>query len=92
MRHCIFCGRESFESSSCAQCGYIRKRVLEFENVAPGEGPIEFESYLKDVGCRQEIPSLQILSRILNYVLRGGSGSKPGKESSRISQEYYGVV
>ena len=94
-RICKFCGKESFESSSCSACGYIRKRVMEFEKISPGGNAIEFEYYLKDnVEMRQEIPSLSLLSKIMNEVLRGGSGnpkSNPGIESSKISQEYYGL-
>jgi hypothetical protein len=97
MRHCIFCGTESFESSSCPVCGFIRNRVKEFDRISPGAGPIEFETYLKDQGMRQEPPSLALLSKIMNEVLRGGSGGRGSKhragiECKKIDNGYFGLV
>jgi hypothetical protein len=98
MRYCIFCGNESYESSSCSRCGFIQNRVREFEMISPGEGPIELETHLRETGFGGQMPGLEILSRIQNKVLRGGGKlrssveSWPGIEPIVMSKEYYGIV
>ena len=88
---CKFCGKEINNSSSCPNCRFIRNRVLDFEKMSPGAGPIEFEAYLKGPGGMRYAPRLETLSKIMNEVLRSGNG-RPGIESSVRDEEYYGIV